>query len=895
MAKFDVFVGRKEELTLLNAWAEKQKTLHVVAVQGDGGVGKTWLQLEMLRRYGGQDDFAVVYFDMAEYPHRLLYRAMHLMQHLGTENFPRFQHGLKDLEHGYYDLPVLDAQAREQEVFQIGAQEINQLLENQRLIYMSDTLEMLSTEIDREVNRFARRFSNTLFIVAGRDMRERMPGYVQDFGADNVTYVELRNFDRVESDEFFEAVDEQGLISPGMRAKLHFLTDGRPVLLSLAVDWLSQDLPLPEITQRSMDDLQALDKVALHDLRARFEFELVGRVRRLKRPLDRAVLYMAHVNRRSDARTLATLLDVPESYAQELMEQLAALSFVRHNPTTGNCMLHDEMRNLVNRHAWPYVDPTGDVRCKLTRRVIEDYYEPRINELAQQAQAQLESDKGPVLRTAIGASEWEQWRLEAECLYYHLKISEGDGIAYFEDRFEDAKQNNHLMRIQFLLSEMESAGYTGIRDTLELRKAEALRLEGQAERASAICQTMLARKKLSTDNRISAHITLGWIAASTDPGQARQQYEAALELAQRGNKIGIMGVLHNNLGQLYLFTSQLDRAIEHCQQAIEYSKQVDNQPLMASARNNLAYIYRLQGNLSQADALCRVALAQRKRLGLERGLAYSYLTKGEIDRDLGDLESAERYTKLALRSFDKVSETRGQVMAYSSLANIRRHMEQYTEAEAYLEQGIKLAEQLQDEPLLADLLNVYGRGQRDWAVYLQQTGNADNEETVRASFQSAEAYLERSLELATQYGDQWLITRSQFELALAYFLSGSRSDQEVAALLDQVWESVLRLDDKLLQGYVQEGRGEIAQRQQDYGAAAQFYGLAAQLVAQRRGREPRRFFDRMGDRLLDPALSPQAAQALARGILDVLSEPAASESLASLRMLCQQVLDLQAL
>ena len=892
MAKFDVFVGRKQELALLDEWARQQGTMHVIAIQGDGGVGKTWLELEIWRRYGNRDDFAVIYYDMAEYPHRLLYRAMHLMQHLGLENFPRFARGLEELERDYYELPFLDAQAKEKEIFRIGAQEINQLLETRRLIYMSDTLEMLSAGMGEEINEFARQFSNALLISAGRNVRDRLPGLEQDFGSDNVTYVELQNFDQVESGEFFAAADPQGRIPPDMRAKLHFLTSGRPVLLSLAVDWFFQDVPLPEVTERSMEDLNALGEAESRDLRERFEFELVDRVRGLQNPQDKAVLYLAHISRRTDARILSTLLDMPLADAQELMEQLAELSFVKYNPSTGNCMLHDEMKNLVNKHAWPLVDPTGDVRRDLTRRVITGHYEPRINELARQAQARLESDRGPVVRADISASEWEQWRLEAESLYYHLKISEQEGVAYFNDRFLEAQRNNHLVRLQFLLNEMEVAGHVGIRNTLELRKAETLRLGGKTEQASAICQNMLAREDLSAGNRISAHNTLGLIAASTDPGQARQHYESALRLAQKEGKEMQAGVLHNNLGQLYRLTSHLDQAIEHFQHAIKYAKQAGDRASVASATNNLAYIYRLQGDLSQADVLCRVALLQRKRLGLERDLAFSYLTKGEIDRDRGDLESAERHTKLALRSFDKVSETRGQIMAYSSLANIRRHMEHYTEAEAYLEQGILLAEQVNDEPLLADLLNVYGRGQRDRAVYLQETSDDGDTDEIETSFQSAEDYLERSLELAAQYGDQGLIARSQFELALAYFLSGSRPDDQVNGLLDQVWESVSRLDDRLLQGYVQENRGEIAERQQDYITAAQYFGLAAQLIAQRRGREPQRFFDRLGNRLLNPALPHQATHTMANGILDVIQESAEGEYLQSLQMLCQQVLEL---
>ena len=948
MAKFDFFVGRQEELALVDEWAEKRGTTHLIAVHGDGGVGKTWLLLEILRRYSGRDDFAVVYFDAAEHPFSIQYEVMFLVQHVGQEHFPRLLAGMQELTQSYYALPILDIQAKEREVLQIAGEEINRQLKTRRLIYLSDTLEMLEygggeSLLGLEGREYASQFSNALFVAAGRNVREMMPDLIQGFGPHHVTGVELHNFDRVESTDFFDAADREGFIPPGMRDKLYFLTAGRPVLLSLAVEWLSREVPLPEIAERPLEDLRALPEAGLRDLRERFEFELVERVRRLQDPLDRAVLYMAHVSRRTDARLLSVLLsgvgfpacqDVPLPEARALMYQLTDLSFVKYNPTTGNCMLHDEMKNLVNRHAWPYVDPTGDVRRRLTRRVIEDYYKPRIGELAQQFKAQLEPGKGPIRRATIGGAEWEQWRLEAECLHYHLMLGEQEGSAYFDDRFAEARRSHHLMRMQFLLSEMEAAGQAGIRNTLELRRAESLFLRGEAERAQAIGRDVLAHADLSPDNRISAHNILGLIAATTDPAEARRQYEAALQLAQATDKVSVVGVLHNNLGQLYQLTSHLNQAVHHFQQAIEYSKQAENQPLVASATNNLAYVYRLQGDLAQADVLCRVALAQRQRLGLERDLAYSYLTKGEIDRDRGDLESAERYTKLALRSFDKVNEVRGQTMAYRSLANIRRHMEQYEEAEAYLRRGLVLAEQIHDEPLLASLLGVYGREQRDRAVYLQGAGGGDvgqafqpagaevgqafqpanaevgqafqpvgvgqafqpaNAGTIAALFQSAEQYLERSLDLATRYGDPWLIARSQFELALTYFLSGSRPDDDVTDLLNQVWESASGLDDKLLQGYVEETRGEMAQRRQDYVAAARSFGLAALWVAQRYGREPERFFDRLGNRLLNPRLPAETARTLAQGILDAIQESGGGELLQSLRMLCQQVLELPAM
>ena len=134
MAKFDVFVGRKTELDLIEEWAERWDTMHLVAVHGDGGVGKTWLLLEVLRQYGDEDNFVVVYFDSAEHPLSLQYETMFLVQHLGLDNFPHLLGALEELTKSYYDQPISDAQAKEHEILQTGVEEINQQLKHRRLI-----------------------------------------------------------------------------------------------------------------------------------------------------------------------------------------------------------------------------------------------------------------------------------------------------------------------------------------------------------------------------------------------------------------------------------------------------------------------------------------------------------------------------------------------------------------------------------------------------------------------------------------------------------------------------------------------------------------------------------------------------------------------------------------
>jgi len=896
MAKFDVFVGREKELDYIHQWAEKWGTVHLVLIDGKGGIGKTFLLRKIMEKYSAQDEFAVAYYDLSEQPPGIR-QILHLAESLGWHYFPNFQAQINDLASGEYDVADVRLPQLEQEAMMTFVEEANTLMEHKRIIFLTDTLDaFIPGYAEENLYKYVPLFSNALGISAGRQAKAFLPDFRKGVGEKNVTHLAMDSFSQVESRAFFAEVDKDNLISPDLRAKLHFLTDGRPILLSLSTEWLFRDVPLSDIADHSLETLRALPPAELQALRERFEFELVDQVRRLKDSQDRAVLYMAHINRRNDASILSSLLELPYSEAQDLVQGLADLSFVRYNPITGSCALHDEMRNLINKYAWPDVDPTGDLRRKLTRRIIDDYYKLHITRLEHRNRPALDPPSTTVVRQAkISEAEWEQWRLEAECLYYHLQLSEEEGFAYFDDRFQEAQRNNHLMRMQFLLSEMEIAGHADIHARVELRRAESLRRSGDTEQAREICEKALRQADTSQDSRISAYMTLGWIAAADNPEQAIDYFKTALALAEKAFDSRHIGILHNNLGLVNRFINQLDEATEHYQSAIAYSRQSGDASLVASATNNLAYVYQLEGDLAQADAMCRIALAQRKKLGVERDLAYSYLTKAEIDREKGDLESAERYTKLALRSFEKLNEVRGQVMAYRSLANIHRHLEQFDKARIYLDQALSLATQLNDNPLLASIYDVYGRHQRDHAVYLQELGAEGNEEKIGRLFGHAREYLEKSLALAQRHSDQWLLTRGQLELILAYFLSRSHSDEEIEEMLNIVWERASRLQYTLLQGYVHEIRGEIALRHKDHVTAAKQFGRSAKLLSRYTGRELTRFFDRLSEYLLNVDLAPDVAALMAQSVLDIIEDPKGNAFLESLQVLCQQVLSMQSI
>ena len=87
MAKFDVFVGREKELAIVDEWAEKQGTTHLIVVDGKGGIGKTFLLRKIMEKYSARDDFAVAYYDLSEQPPGIR-QILHLAESLGWDHFP---------------------------------------------------------------------------------------------------------------------------------------------------------------------------------------------------------------------------------------------------------------------------------------------------------------------------------------------------------------------------------------------------------------------------------------------------------------------------------------------------------------------------------------------------------------------------------------------------------------------------------------------------------------------------------------------------------------------------------------------------------------------------------------------------------------------------------------
>lgn len=890
-------------------------------VDRPGGIGKTSLLARIEHEYSSRDDFIVEYFDLSEQPMTLLNQALHLADAIGRENFPQFKQRLTTLEAGLIDSVALEAEA-----LNVFVDEVAFYLDShhKKLLRITDTFEIVlkySTYGDDWVggiNEKLKQIPGVFFFIAGRARLEgkNNPGddHVEErnvlaeitpmlesvFGRENILSLPLSGFSAVEIKDFFLECDPHHVIPEEMRQKLHLLTGGKPILLSLAVEWLQQNIPLPLLMEKTLEELKELlaDEKQRKSLLDDFEFELVSKVRKLQTPFDIAALYMAHIDRRMDARLLATLLGLDESKANENLREILMFPFIKEfvGVVPKKCALHDEMKELVKKHAWKDLDSSGVEREQLTRKVIDGYYLPRIKEFKRQKQDLLKESQSTLLQDVESRkSSLERWLLEAETLYYYLKLGKEEGYKYFDQLYYDRETSP--IRDQILIDEFKRAG-TYDEEKISLRRADELLRRGQREEARRLCLHVLENSSLENADRMHAYNTLGQLDFNISPGSAEQSFQKALSLAQEGGDLRNQAVICNNLGRLYRNISHLDQAIEYFKRAQETARRLDNFELGGTINSNLAWTQRLNGDLDDAEALCSLSIAENRKRGLERPLAYAYLTKADIARDRGDLRDAEQYAKQALDIFGRLGDNEGSAQGYRTLATVFRTLRNYPQAFKCLNDGIQLVQNSSSLLLKASLYQLQGRTYRHYVEYLGlQVDETDKEyqSKKRKLLREALDSLNQSLELARKIEHRWEAARSELEIILIMLLQESYDESALRERLEKIWAIALKLDDEFLMGYVYENYARIEMKNGQYLEAGRAFGQAAYYIAQRPGAEAARAFGRLRNLILDSHLEEKHANALATGTYEKILEQEDYQEypkLVALTNMCQHMLGL---
>lgn len=742
-------IGRQKEKESIVRAIEGQG-LPILFLEGIPGIGKTALLEEASRiaqEHGVLCPPIVDFYDTEMHAHRALEAAIALNLDQEKKAFQEYWHQREQMER---ILPLERKTLREQEeeLWELFLKGYTSVVEQKQVVLRFDTTERLEYERDSEevltdcevspedapswewVLKRIGKLKNTVILIAARPtptglLKDRLLKTHEG----RVDYLNVEGFTLEETGAYFRAIDFGKQVadeSPEMVGKIHLLTDGRPILIALALDWLERGIWESHIYPANLEELKSLKGQAQEEehfgrrgeawwrwdeIKRNFEIALVQQIRSLNHTrLDAAVQYAALARKGCNAELLSRLMGVSLEEAERLVEQLLTLSFVK--PPRGPrqlFFLHDEMYDLVEKYIWLVDWPDYSEQARLDRIII-DWYTEQVEALKECSKACLDWRERTTLRR-------QEQLLMTERLYY--QHDEDPRIGYQEYSHLDEQAIGSRENEWDIWLRNEALWFTSHRawrqgkpiDTGERgypRRDPARIRDGKVERSPAVdhdCRRRwinryIARnemekaariaEKLLKKSRESPHpeepeLYRGGVQIALATAQAYMGGEFT-EPALRNFDEGIqalmgvperhrepwlfsylLGVAHLYRGLALRGSLQLNEAAQAYSHAAYYYRGISYQPGLAEAMNNLAYIYARQGRLEPARASCEEALNVRRELGDEYNIGLSLNTKGIIyermDRPLTAIHNSEQ----ALALFKEISNERGIILAEINL------------------------------------------------------------------------------------------------------------------------------------------------------------------------------------------------------------------------------------
>lgn len=732
---------------------------------------------------------------------------------------------------------------------------------------------------------------NTTVLLAARPTQKLLLTRLEKAYGDRVDHVAIAGFNLQETTDYFRAFEFGNQIvdaSPEMIEKIHLLSDGRPILIALALDWLQRgvwDLRLYPMGVNELRQMKATSQNAGRRthlsqewdiIKHHFEIALVKQIRDLKTPVDKAVTYLALCRKGCNAELLARLMNIPSEDATSLVAELRALSFVKLT-RSGDSMilfLHDEMYDLVEQYVWSADYPDYEEQARLDEQIVI-WYKEQIDRRGQEISEAPNRLQRRKLRRDLQL-------IVTERLYYQLDLDPKSGYREYSHLAEQAIGARELEWDSWLRNELFAFIAQRANRWKQVEAQRTSKVEHDARRLwisrfiarADYDRAIRTAEKLLTYDRQSDEPPLyrGGLRITLATAQA---YKGGplLEEAVRNFDEGIR-IVEVHLGeerdrwlpQYLLGTAHLykglalrgARPLAEAQMAYgtasSYFRRISYRPGLAEALNNLAYVRARQGKLRQALAACNEALSIREELGDEYSIGLSLNTKGIIEERLDRSVTAIHNSDEALRIFTEIGNERGMIMAAINLGRAYRRKgrsRDWRREDADFEAGeTHLAAAMQRQETQGDNAEVYYRIQahnelgclyRDWAATLYE--KRPHDPGIESFLQKARANLNEAIRLATGREKNNPLDAPQYvdsleDLARVYLLwarvdttSKAKWLQEMDPLLTEA-ESLVRsrieqLDElQLVLGKIYFQRARQAQERRDGATSAKCFALA---------------------------------------------------------------------
>lgn len=234
-----------------------------------------------------------------------------------------------------------------------------------------------------------------------------------------------------------------------------------------------------------------------------------------------------------------------------------------------------------------------------------------------------------------------------------------------------------------------------------------------------------------------------------------EHHEQALNLLSNYNDEDELTTTYVYLGIINDIKGNYDRALSYHQQALELNKKQNDLRGIAGSIHNIGILYQKLEKYPQALDYYSRALKYWEKLNSQSGLASTYNSLGGVNELTNNPTEALKYYKLALEIWEKSGSKNSISIAVHNIGSVYAELGNYEEAIKFLQQAIEIREEL------GDISGVGGSWIILATVYNKQ-----------GKYDLAISTAKKGLELAKQSGAWSSIRHAHFILSEIYESSG---------------------------------------------------------------------------------------------------------------------------
>lgn len=849
-------VGRREILDQCERiLSEESKEPKLVFLHGPGGIGKTRLLQKILEiahnlpntRVG---ETVLDFYDILLHTPVELSDAVFEALTPPFDCFREYQTAAQTLNRARLSGNAIELEKLRQDALDKFDQDLRKLAETRRVVLALDTAERivyglsgwmdeipLADSWDWLIDRLPA-WRNVVVFVAGREGAKPAIERIQSERSELVETIKVSSFRSEESLEYFDNIvrllKDKGDLQFAERLEnmpedfkrgAHAYSQGRPILLSLLVDYLSypEASDLPEMLRQGQVEKPSEEEIHL------YEQALFDRLR--EGELGETLIALGRVPKGANENLLARLItrknekgeDTPISRveARKRLMDVQSLSVIKIRRIEDQLrfFLHDEMYDLLQRHVY-----SGYVDAKVQQQAFEaikTYYQEqreisihRLNTLYAPVEEQGRSDLDmKELNKAHSAHQ----ALLTEMMYYFLRHDLGRGFRTYSRYTQEAiLSRDLLMDLQLqaeLLSYLSSPPAPILEEDISVEMIVASLKVRPFARAWALGQydkgideahnlidlvegewqeaypVLLAALHTWTANM---HTMRGQLDDITEAGTHLEKASLLLsptEIARtldptRLNTLlwytkAISALAHRIWGYLKRVQGFMKDAEAEYQKAALLLREIDLRCEMAAVKNDMGFAQAELGKYHDGRANVLNALELRKELGHRIAVALSLNTLAAIDVREGRYREARQNSERALAVFRAFSQQQGIGMVLTTLAEATRRyagtepllpiderIDLLRRSRDYAREAQSLLTMTGDSSRVVEALIEIGCACRDWVWWLELSPRPgdDTERLYKESWDSfaQAADLARESGLIYRYVDA-LVNRAWLE------------------------------------------------------------------------------------------------------------------------------------